>query len=54
MKSLEKSQDKIQKISKQLRHEILEPAQEEAKKIIEDAKKKLNKSMLMQKNKWKN
>ena len=40
MKSLEKGQDKIQKISKQLRQEILEPAQEEAKKIIEEAKKK--------------
>lgn len=40
MKSLEKGQDKIQRISDQLRHEILEPAQEEAKKIIEEAKKK--------------
>lgn len=40
MKSLEKGQDKIQKISDQLRREILEPAQEEAKKIIEDAKRK--------------
>ena len=40
MKTLEKSQDKIQKISDQLRREILEPAHEEAKKIIENAKKK--------------
>lgn len=40
MKSLEKGQDKIQKISDQLRREILEPAHDEAKKIIEEAKKK--------------
>jgi len=40
MKTLEKGQDKIQKISDQLRREILEPAQEEAKKIIEEAKRK--------------
>lgn len=40
MKSLEKGQDKIQKISEQLRFEILEPAQEEAKKLIEEARKK--------------
>ncbi len=40
MKTLEKDQDKIQKISNKLRHEILEPAQEEARKIIEEARKK--------------
>lgn len=42
MKTLERDQDKIQKISNKLRHEILEPAQEEARKIIEEAKKKAN------------
>lgn len=40
MKTLEKGQDKIQKISDQLRKEILEPAQQEAHRIIEEAKKK--------------
>ncbi len=40
MKTLDKEQDKIQKISEQLRREILEPAQEEARKIIVEAKKK--------------
>lgn len=40
MKTLENEEDKIQKISSQLRHQVLEPAHEEAKKIIEDAKKK--------------
>lgn len=39
MKSLEKGQDKIQKICDKLRHETLEPALEEAKQIIETAKK---------------
>lgn len=40
MKTLEKSQDKIKKISDQLRHDVLEPAKTEAKKLIEEAKKK--------------
>ena len=38
MKTLEDSQDKIEKICKTLREETLEPAREEAAKIIEDAK----------------
>ncbi len=40
MKSLEKGQDKIQKICDRLRHETLEPAEKEAQQIVEDAKKK--------------
>lgn len=40
MKSLEKSQDKVQKICELLRHKALEPAQIEANAIIEEAKKK--------------
>jgi V/A-type H+/Na+-transporting ATPase subunit E len=40
MKTLEKDKDKIQKISDQLRHEILEPSQIESANIIEEAKKK--------------
>lgn len=43
MKSLEKGQDKIQKICDQLRHQTLEPAKEEAAKIIEEAKQKVAK-----------
>lgn len=39
MRTLEKSQDKIQKIADELRKEALEPAHEEAKKIVEAAKK---------------
>ena len=39
MKSLEKGQDKIQKICDQLKHKTLEPAQKEAQKIIEEARK---------------
>lgn len=38
MKTLEKGQDKIQKIADQLRRQTLEPAQEEAQKLIEKAK----------------
>ena len=40
MKTLEKDQDKIQKISDQLRKEVIEPAQIESAKIIEEAKLK--------------
>lgn len=40
MKTLDKSQDKIQKISEELRKETLEPAKREADKIIADAKAK--------------
>jgi V/A-type H+-transporting ATPase subunit E len=40
MRSLEKGQDKIQKICDRLRHETLEPAEKEAQQIIEEAKKK--------------
>lgn len=40
MKTLEKGQDKIQKISDQLKKEVLEPAHLEAKHIIEEAKKR--------------
>jgi len=39
MKTLEKGQDKIQKICSVLREETLEPAQKEAEKIISEAKK---------------
>lgn len=39
MKTLEKGQDKIQKICDQLKQETIEPAKAEAKKIIEAAKK---------------
>jgi len=38
MKTLEKGQDKIQKIADQLRRETLEPAQVEAQTLIEQAK----------------
>ncbi len=38
MKSLEKGQDKIQKICDQLRRQTLEPAKQEAAKIVEEAK----------------
>ena len=37
MKTLDKGQDKIKQISEQLRHEVLEPAKEEAKKVIAEA-----------------
>jgi len=37
-KALEKGEDKIQKICDSLRRETLEPAKEEAKKIVEEAK----------------
>lgn len=40
MRSLEKGQDKIQKICDQLRRETLEPAEVEAQKIIDEAKKR--------------
>lgn len=40
MKSLEKGQDKIQKICDKLRHETLEPAEKEAQQIVEEAGKK--------------
>ena len=40
MRSLEKGQDKIQKICDKLRHETLEPAEREAQQIIEEARKK--------------
>lgn len=40
MRSLEKGQDKIQKICNRLRHETLEPAEKEGQQIIEDARKK--------------
>lgn len=39
MKSLEKGQDKIQKICDKLRHEIIEPAKKTAEEIIDQAKK---------------
>jgi V/A-type H+/Na+-transporting ATPase subunit E len=38
MKTLDRGQDKIQKISDELRREVLEPAHAEARKIIDDAK----------------
>ena len=40
MRSLEKGQDKIQKICDKLRHETLEPAEEEAQQILKEARKK--------------
>lgn len=40
MRSLEKGQDKIQKICDKLRHETLEPAEKEAQRIVEEAEKK--------------
>lgn len=40
MRSLEKGQEKIQKICDQLRHETLEPAEQEAVRLIEEGKKK--------------
>lgn len=40
MRSLEKGQDKIQKICDKLRRQTLEPAEEEAQQIVEEAKKK--------------
>jgi len=40
MRSLEKGQDKIQKICDKLRHETLEPAEKEALQIVEEAGKK--------------
>ena len=40
MRSLEKGQDKIQKICDRLRRETLEPAEEEAQHILKDARKK--------------
>jgi V/A-type H+-transporting ATPase subunit E len=40
MKTLETGQDKIKKISDQLRHQTLEPAKEEAHQIIEAAKRR--------------
>lgn len=43
MKSLEKGQDKIQKICDKLRHETIEPAKSEAKHIIEAAQKNAEK-----------
>lgn len=43
MKSLEKGQDKIQKICDKLRKETIEPAKVDAKNIIEEAKKEAEK-----------
>ena len=40
MRSLEKGQDKIQKICDKLRRETLEPAEEEGQQILKDARKK--------------
>jgi V/A-type H+-transporting ATPase subunit E len=40
MRSLEKGQDKIQKICDKLRRETLEPAEQEAQRILEEARKK--------------
>ncbi len=40
MRSLEKGQDKIQKICDKLRRETLEPAKEDAQEILADARKK--------------
>ena len=40
MRSLEKGQDKIQKICDKLRHDTLEPAEEEAQQILKEARKK--------------
>jgi len=40
MKSLERGQDKIQKICDRLRHDTLEPAQQEAQQMIEAAQAK--------------
>lgn len=40
MRSLEKGQDKIQKICDKLRHDTLEPAEKEGQLIVEEAKKK--------------
>lgn len=40
MRSLEKGQDKIQKICDKLRKETLEPAEEEAQQLLRDARKK--------------
>lgn len=40
MRSLEKGQEKIQKICDRLRHETLEPAEEEARNILLEAKKR--------------
>ena len=43
MKTLENSQDKIEKICETLRKETLEPAQQEAARIIDEAKKQAEK-----------
>lgn len=40
MRSLEKGQDKIQKICDKLRHETLEPARQEAQQIVDAAREK--------------
>lgn len=40
MKSLEKGQDKLQKICDKLRRETLEPAEREAQQILEEARRK--------------
>lgn len=40
MRSLEKGQDKIQKICDKLRHETIEPAKEEAHQLLVEARKK--------------
>lgn len=40
MKTLEKGQDKIQKICDKLRRDTLEPAEEEAQRILKEARKK--------------
>ncbi len=40
MRSLERGQDKIKKICDKLRHETLEPAEQEAQRILEEARHK--------------
>lgn len=40
MKTLEEGQQKIKKISDKLRYDVLQPAQEEAQKIIDEGKRK--------------
>ncbi len=42
MKSLEKGQDKIQKICDKIRRETIEPAKQESQAIIDEAKRKAN------------
>lgn len=46
MKTLEEGQQKIKKIGDKLRYDVLQPAQEEAKKIIEEGRKKAEELIL--------